>query len=91
MHKLTKHWKSVEYVFQKTSKNQAGLLCKKYWWGCVTFVYKMTWILPQQSGSSIMATLQFTGCRQSFYGGREGLSVELEHHPYSAILLPVTF
>jgi len=42
-------------------------------------------------GSSIMTTLPFTGCHQSFYGGRGGPSVELEHHPYSAILLPVTF
>lgn len=41
--------------------------------------------------SSIMTTLQFTGCHQSFYGGRGGPTVELKHPPYSAILLPVTF
>jgi hypothetical protein len=43
-------------------------------------------------GSSIMTTLQYAGCRQSFYGGRGGpTGVELEHHLYSAILPPVTF
>jgi hypothetical protein len=43
------------------------------------------------TGPSTMTTLQFTGCCHSFYGGRGGPSVELEHHPDSAILLPVTF
>ena len=43
------------------------------------------------TGSPIITTLQFTGCCQSLYGGVGGPSVELEHHPYSAILLPVTF
>jgi len=43
------------------------------------------------TGSSITTTLQFTVSSQSFYGGGGGPSVVLEHHPYSAILLPVTF
>jgi len=45
-----------------------------------------------QNGLHFATTGSSTGCRQSFYGGRGGpTSVELEHHPHSAILLPVTF
>jgi hypothetical protein len=77
-------------VFQKTCNNQACLLCRNTDEVCEVCVQNGL-NFATTNGSSIMTTPQFTRCRQSFYGSGGGPSVALEHHPYSAILLPVTF
>jgi hypothetical protein len=41
--------------------------------------------------SSIMTTLQFIGCHQSFYGGRGGPTVELKHPPLFTNFAPSDF